>query len=225
MKNSFFFFLFFSLTTQISLANSSHYSSCLKVVKCLNLAEKDTVALENEFMKVLRDGAACTLANTPNFGTRIIVALDKIKFQSNRGTIKIKRGQIAVFLENEYYDLPKGSYFEIALKKNHPPLTKPSEWVEPTKNKVIYENAEFRVFEERLDPGDTRELHSHAQRVVVRLNQVQLTDPRNAPSGKPGTGIQVANTVKFAEPVVHVTKNLSKIPLFNIVIEYKIEHK
>jgi hypothetical protein len=60
---------------------------------------------------------------------------------------------------------------------------------------------------------------------VVRLNQVQLTDPRNAPSGKPGTGIQVANTVKFAEPVVHVTKNLSKIPLFNIVIEYKIEHK
>lgn len=225
MKNSFLFFIFFALTAQASFAISYKHSSCLKVEKCLYLAEKDSVALENDFMKVLRDGAACTLANTPDFGTRIIVALDKIKFQSNRGTIKIKRGQIAVFLENEYYDLPKGSYFEIALKKNHPPLTKPTEWVEPTKNKVIYEDAEFRVFEERLDPGDTRELHSHAQRVVVRLNQVQLTDPRNAPSAKPGTGIQVANTVKFAEPVVHVTKNLSKIPLFNIVIEYKIEHK
>ena len=225
MKNSFFFFIFFTLTAQISFANSCNHSNCLKVEKSLYLVAEDSVALENDFMKVLRDGAACTLANTPDFGTRIIVALDKIKFKSNRGTIKIKRGQIAVFLENEYYDLPKGSYFEIALKKNHPPLTKPSEWVEPTKNKVIYENAEFRVFEERLDPGDTRELHSHAQRVVVRLNQVQLTDPRNAPSGKPGTGIQVANTVKFAEPVVHVTKNLSKIPLFNIVIEYKIEHK
>lgn len=225
MKNSFLFFIFFALTAQISFANSSNHSNCLKVEKCFYLVVEDSVALENVFMKVLRDGAACTLANTPDFGTRIIVALDKIKFQSSRGTIKIKRGQIAVFLENEYYDLPKGSYFEIALKKNHPLLTKPSEWVEPTKNKVIYENAEFRVFEERLDPGDTRELHSHAQRVVVRLNQVQLTDPRNAPSGKPGTGIQVANTVKFAEPVVHVTKNLSKIPLFNIVIEYKIEHK
>lgn len=224
MKNSFLFFIFFALTAQASFAISYKHSSCLKVEKRLNLAEKDSVALDNAFMKVLRDGAACTLANTPDFGTRIIVALDKIKFKSNRGTIKIKRGQIAVFLENEYYDLPKGSYFEIALKKNHPPLTKPSEWVEPTKNKVIYEDAEFRVFEERLDPGDTRELHSHAQRVVVRLNQVQLTDPRNAPSGKLGTGIQVANTVKFAEPVVHVTKNLSKIPLFNIVIEYKIEH-
>ena len=175
-------------------------------------------------MRVLRYLAACAVANTPNFVTRIILALDKLKFKSNRGTIKIKRGQIAVFLENEYYDLPKGSYFEIALKKDHPPLTKPSEWVEPTKNQVIYEDAEFRVFEERLDPGDTRDLHSHAQRVVVRLNQVQLTDPRNSPNGKPGTGIQVANTVKFAEPVVHVTKNLSKIPLFNIVIEYKIEH-
>jgi len=184
---------------------------------------KDSIALDNAYMRVLRDGAACTLANTTNFGTRIIVALDKIKFKSNRGVVAIDRGQIAVFLENEFYDLPKGSYFEIALKKEHPPLTKPSQWVEPLKNKIIYENTEFRVFEERLDPGDTRELHSHAQRVVVRLNQVQLTDPRNSPSGKPGAGIQIANTVKFADPVVHVTKNLSDIALFNIVIEYKID--
>ncbi len=210
------------LTAQISVANSNSISNIY--LENFAIANKDSVALDNAFVRVLRDEAACTLANTPNFGTRIIVALDKVKFKSNRGTIKIKRGQIAVFLENEFYDLPRGSYFEIALKKDHPLLTKPSEWVEPLKNKIIYENTEFRVFEERLDPGDTRELHSHAQRVVVRLNQVQLTDPRNAPSGKPGTGIQVANTVKFAEPVVHVTKNLSKIPLFNIVIEYKIEH-
>ena len=41
---------------------------------------------------------------------------------------------------------------------------------------------------------------------------------------KEGTGIQVPNTVKFAEPVVHAVKNLSKIPLFNIVIEFKIPH-
>lgn len=224
MKKTFLFFILFVLIAQLAAANSSNYSNNLIVLKTLNHLNKDSVALDNPYMKVLRDGAACTLANTPNFGTRIIVALDKIKFRSNRGTIKIKRGEIAVFLERESYDLPVGSYFEIALKKNHPPLSKPSEWVEPTKNTVIYEDAEFRVFEERLNPGDTRDLHSHAQRVVVRLNQVQLTDPRNTPNGKSGTGIQVANTVKFAEPIVHVTKNLSKIPLFNIVIEYKIEH-
>jgi hypothetical protein len=211
----------FALTAEIATANSNLISNiCLENFA---IANKDSVAIDNAYMKVLRDGAGCTLANTPNFGTRIIVALDKIKFKSNRGTIKIKRGEIAVFLENESYDLPKGSYFEIALKKVHPPLTKPKEWFEPMKNTIIYENDEFRVFEERLNPGDERPLHSHAQRVVVRLNQVQLTDPRYS-IGKPGTGIQVANTVKFAEPMVHVTKNLSEIPLFNIVIEYKIEH-
>ena len=222
MKEKLFCIFLFALTAEIATANSNSISNIY--LENFAIADKDSVALDNAYMKVLRDGAACTLANTPNFGTRIIVALDKIKFKSNRGTIKIKRGEIAVFLENEFYELPKGSYFEIALKKVHPPLTKPKEWVEPTKNTVIYEDAEFRVFEERLNPGDERPLHSHAQRVVVRLNQVQLTDPRNSPNGKPGTGIQVANTVKFAEPMVHVTKNLSEIPLFNIVIEYKIEH-
>ena len=211
----------FALTVEIATANSNSISNIY--LENFAIANKDSVAIDNAYMKVLRDGAGCTLANTPNFGTRIIVALDKIKFKSNRGTIKIKRGEIAVFLENESYDLPKGSYFEIALKKVHPPLTKPKEWFEPMKNTIIYENDEFRVFEERLNPGDERPLHSHAQRVVVRLNQVQLTDPRYS-VGKPGTGIQVANTVKFAEPMVHVTKNLSEIPLFNIVIEYKIEH-
>jgi len=221
MKNFFLFLVLFALTAQKSVANGNSISNIH--LENFAIANKDSVALDNPYMKVLRDGAACTLANTPNFGTRIIVALDKIKFKSNRGTIKLKRGQIAVFLENEFYDLPEGTYFEIALKKEHPPLTKPKEWFEPMKNTIIYENAEFRVFEERLNPGDTRDLHSHAQRVVVRLNQVQLTDPRFS-IGKPGTGIQVANTVKFAEPMVHVTKNISKIPLFNIVIEYKVEH-
>ena len=215
MRIFYFIISIVAFNGQVALANNLEFYSSGKA--------KDSVALDNAYMRVLRDGAACTSANTPNFGTRIIVALDKIKFKSNRGLISIDRGQIAVFLESEFYNMPKGSYFEIALKKEHPPLTKPSQWVEPLKNKIIYEDTEFRVFEERLNPRDTRELHSHAQRVVVRLNQVQLTDPRNSPNGKPGTGIQVANTVKFAEPVVHVTKNLSDIPLFNIVIEYKIE--
>ena len=223
MKNHLLALIVFSFSCQISWAKWSTISVFLKSESTKTVVEKDSVALDNAYMRVLRDGAVCTAANTANFGTRVIVALEKIKFKSIRGTIKIKRGGIAVFLENESYDLPKGSYFEIALKKDHPPLTKPKEWFEPMKNTIVYENDEFRVFEERLNPGDERALHSHAQRVVVRLNQVQLTDPRFS-IGKPGTGIQVANTVKFAEPMVHVTKNLSKIPLFNIVIEYKIPH-
>lgn len=93
-----------------------------------------------------------------------------------------------------------------------------------SKNTIVYEDAQFRIFEERLEAGDIRDLHSHAQRLVVRLNLVQLTDPRLNKEVKEGTGIQVPNTVKFAEPVVHAVKNLSKIPLFNIVIEFKIPH-
>ncbi len=100
----------------------------------------------------------------------------------------------------------------------------PEKWIEPLKNTILYEDEEFRVFEERLPGGDTRELHSHAQRVVVRLNEVQLTDPRYHEAGRSGTGIQVPNTVKYAEPIVHVVRNLSQAPLFNIVIEFKIPH-
>lgn len=183
----------------------------------------DTAVLENEYVKVYKNTAACTTAFTPGVGTRVIVALNKFKMRSSSGIIKLKRGNIAVFKENEWYVLPKEEFFEVAFKKNAPPLKKPEQWIEPLKNTVIYEDEQFRVFEERLAPGDDRELHSHAQRVVVRLNEVQLTDPRFYPTGQPGTGIQVPNTVRFADPVVHVVRNLSKIPLFNIVIEFKIQ--
>ena len=135
----------------------------------------------------------------------------------------MNRGNIAVFKEDEWYVSSKGAFFEVAVKKNYPPLKKPEQWIEPLKNTMVYEDEQFRVFEERLAPGDDRELHSHAQRVVVRLNEVQLTDPRLYPNGQTGAGIQVPNTVRFAEPVVHAVRNLSKIPLFNIVIEFKIK--
>jgi hypothetical protein len=183
----------------------------------------DSVEIDNEYVKVCRNFTACASQNTPGFGTRLIVALEAIEMKSSRGTIPLKRGAIAVFQASESYQTPAGNYFEVAFKTNHPPLKKPEEWLEPHKNTIVYEDEQFRVFEERLAPGDTRELHSHAQRVVVRLNNVQLTDPRFKPNGSPGGGIQVPNTVKFAEPMVHVVKNLSKdTPLFNIVIEFKL---
>ena len=220
MNSKRFYIFLFALTAEFAFANSDTIS--ILKLGYNAISNKDSIAIDNPYFKVVRNGALFSSANTLNIGTRIIAALDDIKFKSSRGKITIKRGEIAVFTEKEFYEVPKGSYFEIALKKNHPELAKPSEWVEPTKNKIVYEDTEFRVFEERLNLGDTRELHSHAQRVVVRLNDVQLTDPRVHPNGKPGTGMQVANTVKYAEPMVHVTKNLSKIPLFNIVFEYKI---
>jgi len=184
----------------------------------------DSVVFENPYMQVSHNITNHSNPSSENFGSRVIAALDKTIVNSSKGNKVLERGEVAVFLENESYQINSGSYFEIAFKKNHPPLTHPESWVEPLKNKTVYEDSEFRIFEERLDAGDIRELHSHAQRLVVRLNEVQLTDPRFNKEVKVGTGIQVPNTVKFAEPIVHAVKNLSKIPLFNLVIEFKISH-
>jgi len=185
----------------------------------------DSVALENEYFKVMSNAVACSNANTPGIDSRVIVALSEMKIKSSRGTIKLNRGEIAVFSASESYKIPKAEYFEVAFKKNHPPLRVPEKWIEPLKNKIIFENEVFRVFEERLAAGDDRELHSHAQRIVVRLNEVQLTDPRFQKKENSSGGWQIPNTVKYAEPVVHEVRNLSKnTALFNIVIEFKIPH-
>jgi hypothetical protein len=181
----------------------------------------DSVALENAFVKVMRKSTVGFSVNDTLFGTRVIVALTDTKIVGRKIKQTLTRGEVAVFQKNDKYNISVGDYFEVGFKLNHPAPKGPDEWIEPLKNIIVYEDAEFRIFEERLEPGDTRELHSHAQRVVVRLNEVQLTDPRFKPNGTPGGGIQVPNTVRFAEPMVHVVKNLSKIPLFNIIIEFK----
>ena len=126
-----------------------------------------------------------------------------------------------IFTKDENYKIRKGEFFEVAVKENHPTPTMPATWHEPTKNKIVYQDEALRIFEERLNGGEDRDLHSHLQRLVIRLNEVHLTDPRYYPQGQDGVGIQVPNTVKFAEPVEHVVRNLSLIPLFNIVIEFK----
>lgn len=182
----------------------------------------DTVEINNPYFYVLRNSSNNILTDSFQVGKRVIVALNQLKVICNKKTIQLDRGQIIVFQPKETYNISIGQFFEIGFKTKHPELKRPDQWIEPTKNIVVYEDAEIRVFEERLAPHDTRKVHSHAQRIVVRLNLVQLTDPRFNETPKPGTGIQVPNTVKYAEPIVHAVKNTSDKPLFNIVIEYKI---
>ncbi|QBN17439.1 DUF6250 domain-containing protein [Flavobacterium nackdongense] len=183
---------------------------------------KDSIALENDYVRVMKNATVNTATDAALFGKRLIVALTPFECKSTAGIKTLNRGEIAVFNPEESYSIPKGDFFEVAFKLSHPQPKGPEVWLEPLKNKIVYEDELFRVFEERLAAGDTRELHSHSQRVVVRLNKVQLTDPRYKPNGAPGEGIQVPNTVKFAEPMVHVVKNLSTdTALFNIIIEFK----
>ena len=110
------------LITQFAVANSNSISNW-NVDNCA-IANNDSIAIDNPYFKVVRNGALFSSANTPNIGTRIIAALDNMKFKSSRGKINIKRGEIAVFTENEFYEVPKGSYFEIALKKKPPRISK-----------------------------------------------------------------------------------------------------
>lgn len=180
---------------------------------------KESVVVDNGYVRVLHNSVQ---AKHPGIGKRVIVALTRVNILSSRGVITLNRGRVAVFHEEDSYQPPSGEYFEVNFKKDHPTLKEPEQWIEPEKNTMVYEDEELRIFEERLPPGGERALHSHAQRVVVRLNEVQLTDPRFNPNGTPGGGIQVPNTARFAEPMVHVVRNLSAIPLFNIVIEYKL---
>ena len=220
-----YYLLFYSVLSCISAFSSETVSNLGTLDKNINSISNsvDSVALDNDYVKIMANSTAFSNAMSPGFGTRVIVALEELTIESSSGIKKLNRGNVAVFLAIQSYKMPEGKYFEVAFKNNHPPLKSPDEWIEPVKNTIVYEDGQIRIFEERLAPGDTRELHSHAQRVVVRLNLVQLTDPRFKPNGSPGGGIQVPNTVKFAEPMVHVVKNLSKdTPLYNIVIEFKL---
>jgi hypothetical protein len=175
--------------------------------------------IDNPYFRVLRNATAPAEANA-HIGARVIVALKETVLHDSSGDRKLDRGQVAVFDPGQLYTV-SGDYFEVSLKADHPPLHEPPVWIEPKKNTVIHDAPTFRIFEEKLEPLDTREVHSHAQRVVIRLNNVQLIDPRFHEKGGKG-GFQVPDTAKYAEPIVHAVKNLGPGPLFNIVIEYKL---
>jgi len=185
------------------------------------VTNENKAELENRFLIVNKSRSAHANSNDTSISERVVIALNEVKIRSGKKNIRLTRGDCAVFQFGESYSLLKGDYFEVSIKKNHPKPVKPKVWHEPTKNASVFENEDFRIFREQLGAGEERAFHSHLERLVVRLNKVQLTDPRFYPNGQEGVGIQEPNTIKFAEPVEHVVKNLGKIPLFNIVLEFK----
>ena len=198
----------------ITLYANTNYKGCTYLQ-----TTTDSAGIDNEYVSVTKNN---TIAKTSSvYSYRVIIALSNTIIKSGKGNISLIRGKTAVFSLKDTFRITEGEYFEVAIKKNHPIPVAPAIWYEPANNNTVLENDEFRIFEEILPPGGVRILHSHLQRVVIRLNNVRLTDPRFHPEGQEGKGIQVPNTAKFAEPVEHVVKNLGSIPLFNIVIEFK----
>jgi hypothetical protein len=176
------------------------------------------IALDNEYVRVTRNAAPCAPASR-TCQDRVIVALDDVTLQSGRATRKMSRGDIAVFGRTESYQIPVGSYFEVALKPGHPPLDIPREYIAPAKNVVRHESAVFFIFEERLAVGETRARHSHRPRVVIQLNRTRL---QQWPDGAPEVVRDITpDQAGFNPAVIHTVKNVGELPLRGIVIELK----
>ncbi len=181
----------------------------------LLFAATDTV-LDNPYVHVTKNAAPCAKAGTPGCGDRVIVALGAVAFHGKQ----MKRGDLEVFEAGKSYDAPTGhDYLEVTLKPDHPPVKSPPVMIAPEKNTVVYDGPHLFIFEEKLDPGETRARHSHRQRVVVVLNDTRL---QQWPDGAPEVfKQQVPDDVHFNEPVVHIAKTVGEKPLRNIVIELK----
>src|SRR5579862_1859506 len=180
------------------------------------------VALTNDYVLVSRDRAPFAQAGTPGTGDRVIVAMAPLALSSGGKTETLQRGQFAVFKPGDSYTVPAGaSFFEVAIKPDHPPVKSPAEMIPPAKNMLMYDGPHFFIYEERLEPGDIRPRHSHSQRIEIRLNNGPMLDQWfDAP--KPPLQPSIVN---FREPVVHTVKNIGDMPLRNLIIEFKPEAK
>jgi hypothetical protein len=169
---------------------------------------------------VTRNAAPCASASPSVCGARVLVALGPIDIVRDFHPRRMQRGEIAVFQWFESYTPPPtGEFVEVSIKQEHPPVETPAVRIPPEKNAMLYDGETFFVFEERLDPGDTRARHSHSQRVVIVLNDTKL---QQWPDGRPEVfRTEVAGDVKFNAPITHTVKTIGDKPLRNIVIELK----
>lgn len=176
--------------------------------------------LENDYVRVVRNAAPCAIASPSVCGARVLVALGPIDIVQDFHPRHMERGDVAVFRWFETYTPPtSGEFVEVSLKQDHPPVETPPVLIPPEKNALLFDSDTFFVFEERLEPGDTRARHSHSQRVVVVINDTKLQQWVDGRGEIVRT--EVANDVRFNAPVTHVVKTIGEKPLRNIVIELK----
>jgi hypothetical protein len=171
--------------------------------------------LENDYVRVFKNSAPCAMA-AASCGERVVVALGSVEVNGQ----KLERGDIKVFKAGEHYSPPKtGDFLEVAIKPNHPKVIAPSAGTPPPPgNKILYDAQDFTVFAEKMQPGEYAAPHSHNQRLAIFLNDTmvqQWTD------GKEETRELVPDVVMWRPAVVHASKDVGKVPISNLLIEFK----
>jgi len=183
------------------------------------------IALDNGYVLVSRNAAPCAKADAGRCEDRVIVSMGEITLRTvgARGAGRaMMRGQVALFKAGESYEPPTGGpYFEVTIKPNHPAIKSPPELISPPKNFMRFQNARFFIYEERLDPGDTRPRHSHSQRVEIRLNNGPMLHQWVERDG--AMTESEPEIVNWREPVIHAVKNIGDLPLRNFILEFTPE--
>jgi hypothetical protein len=171
--------------------------------------------LENDFVRVFKNSAPCAAA-AASCGDRVVVALGPVEVNGQ----KLQRGDVKVFKTGERYSPPKsGDFLEVAIKPAHPKVMPPAPGTPPPPgNKVLYNGKDFTVFAEKMQPGEYAAPHSHNQRLAIFLNDTmvqQWTD------GKEETRELMPDFVTWRPAVVHASKDVGKLPISNLLIEFK----
>lgn len=179
--------------------------------------EDETLVLDNAYATVHRNAAPCA-GGGPGCGDRVIVAFGDLSIAPSGGSpVDLNYAEVYVAAAGESYEIRGGDFAEVSLKAEHPPVEGPAVSIPAGKNERLHDDEGYFVFEERLEPGDTRERHSHAQRVVLVMGATEL---QQWPDGAGEVfKTQIPGTIKFNPPVVHVVRNIGDGPLRNIVIE------
>lgn len=171
--------------------------------------------VDNEYVRVFKNSAPCAPAG-PSCGERVVVALGPVEINGQ----KMERGNIKAFSAGEKYASPSaGSYLEVAIKPNHPKVMPLAAGSPPAPgNKVLYDAQDFTVFAERMAPGEYSAAHSHNVRLAIFLNDTMVEQWTN---GKDETRELIPDTVTWRPAVVHASKDVGKLPISNILIEFK----
>ncbi len=171
--------------------------------------------LDNDFVRVFKNSAPCASA-APSCGDRVIIALGAVEVNGQ----KMERGEVKTFKAGERYAAPKtGDYLEVAIKPAHPKVMPPGAGTPPPPgNKILYDGKDFTVFSESMQLGEYSAPHSHNLRVAIFLNDTQV---QQWTDGKEETRELVPDTVIWRPAVVHASKDVGKLPIHNILIEFK----